>query len=205
MERTKKSHWKLGAIVAIVLIGFVFFVFYIGANKKLFTSTISLSALFPDASGVAPGNSVRMAGIEVGTVTEIAFVNDSSVLVYTEIEEEYQAYIKADSKMSIGSDGLLGDKVINILRGHPDSKMVQDGSLLTSVRPFDPEKLMASAQRTAANALVISKEFAKVSRQLNGTSGALGRYLNDPSFTTHISKAMKNFNQISSDTAQEQE
>ena len=57
------------------------------------------------------GNNVRFSGINVGTVSEIELVNDSSVVVVLVIQEEVQKYIKTDAMASIGSDGLMGDKV----------------------------------------------------------------------------------------------
>ncbi len=204
MHTATTSNWKLGAIVAFFLAALVFAIFYLSSNKNLLTSTITLSGLFPDVSGVVPGNSVRVAGIEVGNVEEIEFVNDSSVRVYAVIRKEYQRYIKKGAKMAIGSDGLLGDKTLNILKGNPDSSIIEDGAVLATVRPFDSGKMLASLKRTAANARVISKEFSKISHQLNGTSGAIGRFLNDPSFAAHLSNSVQHLSQISAGPSEEE-
>lgn len=205
MSTPEKSNWKLGAVIALILLSFVVFVFYIGMNKNLFSTTITLSGLFPDVSGVKPGNSVRIAGIEVGTVTEIEFVNDSLVRVYTVVTQENQKFIKSDSKMAIGSDGLLGDKLINILKGSHGAGTVEDGAELATVKPFDSEKLLASVKKSAANALVISKEFSRVNRNLSSTNGVIGRYLNDPKFLSGMSNVKKNLDKMSSDSSQDQE
>src|SRR5689334_6343684 len=109
MENSTKSNWKLGAFVTVGLLILMFFIFYIGKNKNLFSSTITLTSLFGDVSGLAVGNNVRLAGIKIGTVTEIEIVNDSLAKVYTVIEKDAQKYIRVDSKMAIGSEGLMGD------------------------------------------------------------------------------------------------
>jgi len=205
MESSPYSRWKLGAVIALVLLALVFFAFYLGMNKNLFTSTITLSGLFPDVSGVKPGNSVRIAGREVGSVAQIEFVDDSSVRVYVIIEKEVQPFIRSNAKMAIGSDGLLGDKVINILKGDADSSMVLDGAQLRTFRPFNAEKMLSTMKRVAANMSIVTTEFAKVSHSLNGRKGVIGRYINDPSFTEHISNTSSNINKISSNPSPEEE
>lgn len=201
MADTSSSHWKLGAVTAVFLAAFVFFVFFVSIKRKVFESTITLSGLFQDVSSVQPGNSVRLGGVEIGEVDQIEFVDDSSVRVYVLVEEEYQQFIRSDSKMSIGSDGLLGDKVINIIKGSPDSGAVQDGAQLATLKAFDPSKLLSSFQRTMTNFTNMSKEFSKVNHQLNSTNGAIGRFMNDPSFSAHINHVSDNLNRMNSDTS----
>jgi len=198
MENMNKSNWKLGAFVAVGLAILILFIFYIGKNKNIFSSTITLVSLFDDVSGLAEGNNVRLAGIKVGTVTGIEIVNDSLVKVFAIVEKDAQKFIRADSKMSIGSDGLMGDKVINIIKGSPDTMLVKDGALLASVKPFDSAKLLASLQKTASNAEVISGEFAKISRQLNSSKGAIGRLLNDSAFAIHMDRTVRHLEHASS-------
>lgn len=200
MEDTS-SRWKLGAITAICLAAFIFAVFFVSIKRKALESTIILSGVFRDASGVQPGNSVRLGGVEIGEVDQIEFEDDSSVRVYVLIEEEYQQFIRLDAKMAIGSDGLLGDKVINIIKGSADSGRVQNGTQLSTLKAFDPSKLLSSFQRTAANFSMMSKEFSKVNHQLNSTHGAIGRFLNDPSFSAHVNHVSDNLNRLNSDTS----
>lgn len=197
MENSTKSNWKLGAFIAVGIAILMLFIFYIGKNKNIFSSTITLVSLFEDVSGLAEGNNVRLSGIKVGTVTGIEIVNDSLVKVYTVVEKDAQKFIRADSKLSIGSDGLMGDKVINIIKGSPDTSIVKDGAVLASVKPFDSAKLLASLQRTALNAEVISTEFAKMSRQLNSSKGAIGRLLNDSAFSVHMERTVRHLEHAS--------
>lgn len=205
MENTKKSNWKLGAFTAVGIAILVLFIFYIGKNKNIFSSTITLVSLFDDVSGLAEGNNVRLAGIKVGTVTGVEIVNDSLVKVFTVVEKDAQKFIRADSKMSIGSDGLMGDKVINIIKGSPDTTLVKDGALLASVKPFDSAKLLASLQKTASNAEVISTEFAKMSHQLNSSKGAIGRLLNDSAFAVHMERTVRHLEHASSGLSENME
>lgn len=205
MSITSTSNWKLGAVTAIILAACVFVLFFISINRKVLDSTITLTGVFLDAGGLQTGNSVRLGGVKIGEVDQIEFADDSSIRVYAIIEKEHQQFIHADARMAIGSDGLLGDKVINILKGSSDSSLVKDGDQLATLKPFDASKLLSSFQRTATNFGIMSKEFSKVSQHLNSTKGAIGRFMNDSSFSIHLNHTSQIISQLGSDTSSPKE
>lgn len=197
MKNTDTSRWKLGLMVAFSICILVFFIFFIGKNKNVFSSTITLNSLFEDVNGLAVGNNVRLAGIKVGTVTDVEIMSDSLVRVTVIVEKSSQKFIKADAKMSIGSDGLMGDKVISIVKGSPDTTQVKDGAVLASVKPLDTGKLLASVTHTAHNAEIITTQIAAISTQMNGKKGIVGRMLNDSAFANHIVQLVRNLEHAS--------
>lgn len=205
MSNEGNLKWKLGGFVAAAIAILVFFIFFIGKNKNIFSSTITLVSSFEDVSGLAVGNNVRLAGIKVGTVTDVVIVNDSVVNVYVIVEKYAQKFIKADSKMAISSDGLMGDKVITILKGSPDTTLIKDGDMLASVKPFDSGKLLASLQRTAGNAEIISKNLANISVKVNSNKGIVGRLLNDSVFANHIERTFVHLEHASDGLSQNME
>ena len=85
-----------------------------GSKQNLFGSTFSISANFYNVNGLMQGNNVRYAGIDVGTVESITIINDTSVKVVMVIEKKIQPYIKKNALASIGTDGLMGNKLVNI-------------------------------------------------------------------------------------------
>jgi len=110
--------WKLGMFVVIALVLFIFTIYFVGKQKNLFGSTIHLRAQFKTVSGLKVGNNIRFSGINVGTVDDITLITDTSVMVDLVIKKKmYSKFIKTDAKASIGSDGLMGDKVLTISPG----------------------------------------------------------------------------------------
>lgn len=197
MKESTTSKLKLGAFVAAGILVLLFFLFFIGKNKNLFSSTITLNGMFGDVSGLTEGNNVRLAGIKVGTVTSVEIISDSLVKVSLIVEKEAQKFIKSDAQLSIGSDGLMGDKVINIVKGSPDTTIVKDGSMLTTIKPMDTGKLLASLSRTAYNAEKITSNIAEISVKMNSKKGIIGRILNDDRFADNIEGVVNNLKSAS--------
>ncbi len=202
MATNKNSSWKLGIFIAAGLAIFIFFIFFIGKNKNIFSSTITLHSYFDNVGGLAVGNNVRFAGIKVGSVTNIAIENDTTIRVDVIVEEDVQKFIRQDSKLAIGSDGLMGDKVINVIQGSPKAASIKDGGTLVSTKPFDTDKLMASLQKTVYNAETLSGEIAQITRKMNSKNGIIGRLLDDSSFSQRINKTMGNLEKASGGLSQ---
>jgi phospholipid/cholesterol/gamma-HCH transport system substrate-binding protein len=117
MKTTSSQKIKIGAFTVVGLVVLFLAVFYIGNQKSLFSSTFRVYGTFKNVSGLTVGNNVRFAGINVGVVDAINIVTDSSVRVDLTLNNSVRKFIKTDSKMSIGSDGLMGDKLVVIAPG----------------------------------------------------------------------------------------
>ena len=83
----------------------------------MFSSTFQVSGIFKDISGLQVGNNVRYSGINVGIVEDIQQVSDSTVKVDMQIEEKTRKFMKKNAKAIIGSDGLMGNKIMIIIPG----------------------------------------------------------------------------------------
>lgn len=192
MPKEKSYKWKLGlfsiAALAIAVAG----IYYVGKQKNKFGSVLHLSARFNSVSGLKIGSNVRVGGIDVGTVDGISLVTDTTVEVDMIIQEGIQKFIRKDARASIGSDGLMGDKVIVINAGAPSSPLVADGDSLGSKQPVETEAIMTSLKISADNAAIITSNLADISSRISQGRGALGRLLHDTTLSTNISATVKN-------------
>ncbi|MEZ5692195.1 MAG: outer membrane lipid asymmetry maintenance protein MlaD [Rickettsiales bacterium] len=112
-----------GAVILGVAI--VFFVFaYQGSGMRI-ESGYSVNAKFSNISGIALGSDVRIGGIKIGTVSDLALdANTYEAVVNMSIRSSTE--LPKDSSASIVSSGLLGEKYIQIVPGG-DDKMLKDG------------------------------------------------------------------------------
>src|SRR5579862_127593 len=117
MNKESGFTWKLGMFVIAGLAAFAITMYFIGKQKNLFGSTFHLRSQFKTVSGLQVGNNVRFSGINIGTINEIDLLTDTSVMVDLVIKKEDQKFIRTDAIASIGSDGLMGDKVLVISPG----------------------------------------------------------------------------------------
>ena len=192
MENKIIKTWKLGMFVALSLTVFLVAIYFIGKSQNLFGTTFHLQAKFKNVSGLQIGNNVQLSGINIGTVKEIEFLSDSIVMVNMVIRSEIQQYIKTDAFATIGSDGLMGDKVLMITAGSTSQEIVKDHALILSTEAVGMEDLMNGLKKSIDNAQVITKELSEFSHKMNNGKGALAKVLTDEEFSRTIDKTLHN-------------
>ncbi|MBX9889125.1 MAG: MlaD family protein [Flavobacteriaceae bacterium] len=192
MENKIIKSWKLGMFVALSLTVFLVAIYFIGKSQNLFGTTFHLQAKFKNVSGLQIGNNVQLSGINIGTVKEIEFLSDSIVMVNMVIRSEIQQYIKTDAFATIGSDGLMGDKVLMITAGSTSQEIVKDHALILSTEAVGIEDLMNGLKKSIDNAQVITKELSEFSHKMNNGKGALAKVLTDEEFSRTIDKTLHN-------------
>jgi phospholipid/cholesterol/gamma-HCH transport system substrate-binding protein len=194
--------WKLGMFVTIGFVLFMGTIYFVGKQKNLFGSTFILKSQFKTVSGLKVGNNVRFSGINIGTVDEIELITDSSVVVRLMLKEEVRKFIKTDAKASIGSDGLMGDKVLTISPGTTSKSIVKNNATIASVKAIEIEDLMKGIKTTVDNAAVITNQLAEFSYKINNGNGLLSKLLMDKEMgdkmnatMTNLQKGTKGFNE----------
>jgi phospholipid/cholesterol/gamma-HCH transport system substrate-binding protein len=179
MKTTAGQRIKIGLFTAIGIVVLVLAVFFIGNQKSLFNSTFKVSGRFKNVSGLQIGNNVRFAGINIGVVDDIEIVNDSSVRVVLTINNSVKKFIKKDAKMSIGSDGLMGDKLVVVAPGGGTSNIeVNDGDQINSVNPIDVDRIVAKLTKIEDDAGSLIDNLSQIVVKVNSGKGSIGRLLN---------------------------
>jgi phospholipid/cholesterol/gamma-HCH transport system substrate-binding protein len=197
MPKEKNYKWKLGFFAVAALVLAVCAIYYIGKQKNKFGSVVHISAFFNSVSGLKIGSNVRLGGIDVGTVDGINLVTDTTVEVQMIIQKKVQKFIKKDAKASIGSEGLMGDKVIVIAPGTRGQPVVSEGDSLPTLHPIETDAIMASLKTSADNAAIITTNLADISDRISHGKGALGKLLRDTVLSSNISATMKNLKKSS--------
>ena len=199
MKQSSNYKWKLGLFTIVGLLLFFVSIYLIGKNKNMFGSTFSLNTKFKNVDGLKVGNTVRFSGINIGTVDRIEFISDSVVAVHVIIKEEVQQYIKIDAIASIGSDGLMGDKVLAISPGRSSNEIIKDNASISSTKAVEMEDLMKGLQKSVVNAEVITNELAIFTSKMNNNSSVLSKLMTDASFANSLSKTLFNLESSSQD------
>jgi len=188
---------RLGMFVAGGLALFVLTIFIIGKQKNLFNPVFKLTTTFYNVSGLQVGNNIRFSGINIGTVDNISIVNDSTVKVEMLIRKEVKQFIKSDCIVAIGSEGLIGDRLLIITQGSVDAALANEGSQLDSKEPVETDAIMASVQVTASSAEIIAQQLAEIMLKINGGGGTLGRLIQDTTIARNIDQTIVNLKKSS--------
>lgn len=196
---THSSQFKvrLGLFVAGGFVIFALAIFLIGRQKNLFNPTFTISTSFRNVSGMQVGNNVRFSGINVGTIDDIEIINDSTVQVKMIIQKSVQPFIKSDCKAVIGSEGIIGDRILVITQGSPISPPVKEGQFLLSVEPVELDAIIQSLSVTALNAEVITDQLAEIMVNINQGQGTLGMLIQDTTIAENINSTIINLKQSS--------
>jgi len=192
MKPETGARWKLGLFIVVGLVLLVAGLFFISKQKNLFVSVFQLKSVFTNVSGLKIGNNVRFGGIVVGTVEGIQLITDTSVLVNLSIKSEVRKFIKRDASASIGSDGLVGDRVVLISPGTTNQEPVRDNEVLVSKAPVETEQIMAGLKTSADNAAIITQQLAEVAYKVNHGRGVISRLLGDSTMGRNLDATMVN-------------
>lgn len=194
--KTNKNIW-LGIFVLGALVIFVVGIYFIGQKQMLFSSTITVKTIYKDVNGLGVGNNVRLAGIDIGTVNDIKILSDTSAEVSMIIDKSVKKFIKKDTKASIGSEGLMGDKVVNLTAGTEGGVPIANGDYLLAIDGSGIDAIMKSVKVTADNAAAITTDLSVVMGNLRSGKGTIGKLFMDTVFASSLDVTMANVKQAS--------
>jgi phospholipid/cholesterol/gamma-HCH transport system substrate-binding protein len=184
---------RLGLFVAGGLALFVLAIFIIGKQKNLFNPVFKLTTTFYNVSGLQVGNNIRFSGINVGTVDNISIINDSTVRVDMLVRQGVKQFIKSDCIVAIGSEGLIGDRLLIITQGSTNSPLVENDEQLASVEPVETDAIISSLQVTSGHVEIVTKQLAEIAVKINSGRGTLGRLIHDTIIAENINQTIVNF------------
>ena len=202
MEKTTSEKIRLGLFVIIGLSFFVIAIYFIGSKQQMFGKTDHLTAVFNNVGGLQLGNNVRFSGINIGSVREIKIINDTTINVDMQIEKSYFQYIKKDAIASIGSDGLVGSVIINIIPGKGNESNVVAGDFIKSVNRIRTDDMMSTLNITNQNAARLTADLLKITNDIYNGNGTISVLLRDSTMANNLKESMYNLKVTTSKTTQ---
>lgn len=166
--------------------------YLIGNRQNMFGKTFDITADFKNVNGLQVGNNVRFSGIHVGTVSDIEIIDDTTIRVHMVIDDKMQEHIKKNAVAAIGSDGLVGSMLVNIVPGNGPSTTVRPGDALQSYSKVAAQDMMSTLSTTNENAAMLTADLLKITRSLNQGKGTLGRLLNDTTLANDFQETIGN-------------
>ncbi len=200
MARTNAQKTRLGFFVVLGTALIIIASYLIGNNQSLFSKTFTITTIFNNVNGLQLGNNVRYSGINVGTVKGIEMENDSTIRVRMSIEEKMHKHIKKNSIATIGSDGLVGSMIVNIIPGKGAREIVSDGEEIASYSRIGAEDMLSTLNVTNQNAALLTADLLKIAQSLRNGEGTLGKLLNDTVMAQNFQEIVVNLKRTSVQT-----
>jgi phospholipid/cholesterol/gamma-HCH transport system substrate-binding protein len=191
MEKTTSQKIRLGLFVIIGLLIFILAIYFIGNKQQMFGKTEHLKAVFTNVGGLQLGNNVRYSGINVGTVQEISMINDTAIIVDMIIDKSIFKNIKKNAIATIGSDGLVGSMIINIVPGKGVADFVEANDVITSFNRIRSDDMLTTLNTTNQNAALLTADLLKITKEITEGKGTVGILINDTVMANDLKKTMR--------------
>ncbi len=183
MPRTRSLAWselKIGALAIMAVVIAAALIFMLSGEGGFFWQRYSLKTVFTDVAGLKPGAPVRVAGVEVGTVTAVDFAGDR-VEVVLEIARDRQPLITERSRAILGSISLLGEPAVDITAATggtpiPEWGYVQQGAAAGSIAAV------------ATQATVTLDQATKLVEDIRGGRGTIGKLFTDDALYAELNR-----------------
>jgi phospholipid/cholesterol/gamma-HCH transport system substrate-binding protein len=182
----------VGIFVFLGLAILIIAVFTLGNQKKTFVKAFAINAVFNDVGGLQEGGNVWFSGVKIGVVKKISFYGNFQVLVTMNLEKNAASHIHKDAKAKIGSDGLIGNKIVIIYGGGVASAPVTKGDFLKVEKALSTEDMLVTLQANNKNLLVITNSFKSIANKIDSGGGTIGTLLNDASLSNKLKVTLNN-------------
>jgi phospholipid/cholesterol/gamma-HCH transport system substrate-binding protein len=196
-QMNKKKAVVTGLFVLLGIAIMVTGVLTLGGQKKTFVRALRLTAVFRDVNGLAQGNNVWFAGVKVGTIKHISFAPDAGVIVEMNVEDKVAKFIAQDAKAKIGTDGLIGNKIVVIYGGTPSGPRIADNGQLAVETALSTEDMLATLQSNNRNLLAITSDLKTISDKLASGQGSLGKLLSNETMYNDLAASMNSLKRAS--------
>ncbi len=192
MKNNISNKIKLGIFISLGIFVFIVAIYFIGEGQQLFRNTFHISGVFKDVAGLQAGNNVRLSGVNVGTVKNVSIVSDTSVRVDIIIDESTREFIKKDAVAIIGSDGLMGNKILIINPGTGGKREIENDDVIETIQPISMDDIMKSLNTTIGNTSKITDDLSKITGNIESGKGTIGRLIMDQSWSHNFDSTFTN-------------
>jgi phospholipid/cholesterol/gamma-HCH transport system substrate-binding protein len=161
--------FRVGLFVLVALATFLGLVYALGARARLFEARYTIHAEFTEVGGLVEGATVRLAGVQIGRVSAVTLPPQpgGKVRVDLNIARRFSDRIRKNSIARIETQGLLGDRIVEITVGDASSPPVAAGEVLVSRDPADFGRVIASGAETAKNVGALAEALRETAEQIN--------------------------------------
>lgn len=199
-ESSNRRSVIVGIFIVIGLLIVITGVLTLGGQKKAFVKAVRVTAIFKDIGGVQTGNNVWYAGVKVGNVKRITFLEHDKIEVVMNIEESSARFIHKDVLAKVGSDGLVGNKIIALSGGSENMPGIQDGDQLKVAVNVSPDEILATLQENNKNLVGITGNLNTLSKKILDGQGSIGKLINDETLYSNMSLAVASLQKSASNT-----
>ncbi|MBI3895640.1 MAG: MCE family protein [Acidobacteria bacterium] len=206
MPQRKEIRWsqlKVGlvSLASIVLLAIV--IFLITGETGFFAETMTIRTYSPDAGGLRTGATVRLAGVDVGIVRQVALSGrpnpSEAVEIIMEVNRKFESNLRADSRIILAAEGLLGDRYINISKGSPDAAPIPSGGVVPFRETPEFSELVGGSRDLVDNLNVLTSRLNTIVGTIESGQGTVGKLIQDDTLYQRLNATVNNADKLVTD------
>jgi phospholipid/cholesterol/gamma-HCH transport system substrate-binding protein len=195
-----KQNIKLGVFVVAGIALFLTSVFFIGSENNVFNKTFQAFAIFRNVEGLKEGDNVWLSGVKIGTVKDVKIVSEGKVIVELSLKHKQNEFIKRNATAFIGSDGLVGNKIV-VIRPGDVPQSIHDADTINSASPTDTQELINIAKDVGENTRSLTDNLKVLSKKISDGQGVVGELLNNGPMANDLRAAVSHFKETTEKTS----
>lgn len=188
VSRRERISWRqvrVGLLLILALIILAYAIWRIGALFNLFVKRYEIVTLVPSAAGLLAGAPVTLAGQRIGLVKKIEFLplgrfGKNNLSIELSIARKVEQYIRTDSFARIRTQGVMGNRYIDITVGSPTEAIIEPGDTIPSIPTVEFEDLLTTVANTLTGVEGLVEDLRTITNSLAQGEGTLGELLMDP-------------------------
>lgn len=193
------SKLKVGIVITTAILVLFFTVFFAGGLEDLLAPKVDIMVQIKDVRGLRNGSPVWIAGIEIGSVKNMKLHEQYGTLVTISIRQDLLSYIKKDSKATVQTMGLLGDKYVELSGGSPDAMPVSKGDIIAGKPQLEIKDLVDASAGSIDKITHFVDKLDKFLIKIEKSEGTVGQLISDPAVYRNLSDATKRLSLILKD------
>lgn len=183
---------RVGGLIILGLLLLLYGGYKIGKVLDVFAKRYELVTFAPSVLGLRAGAPVTLAGQQIGQVKSIDFIpvnkkrNGNNLRIVVALSEDVKDQVRRDSKAYFRTQGLLGDKFVDIEPGTVNAAILQKGDTLAMGKSVDMDMFLTQASDMMDQTMSIVTDIRSLTTGLAGGKGTIGRFLNDDKLYTEM-------------------
>lgn len=186
MAQRRSLAWtelRVGILVISSFVLLAFAIFVISGSSGFLTKKYDITAYFANANNLKPGAEVQLEGVTIGNVRTIGVSTlpeaNKAVEAELRLDERFKNIVRSDSKVTIGTIGLLGEAAVNITRGSDAGQVVEEDGFIVGSEEGDIRRIVQGTNDFIANLQVLSDQVKRMAERVDRGEGTLGKFLTD--------------------------
>jgi phospholipid/cholesterol/gamma-HCH transport system substrate-binding protein len=188
-KQLKWAKLRVGLVVSAALVLLLLTVFFSGKIEELFTPKVIIKAQIRDVRGLRNGAPVWLSGIEIGFVKDISLNPEYGTLITMSIRKSLVPYIGSDAYANIMTQGLLGDKYIELTSGNPEAGRIREGSIIKGGAQLEIKDLVEASSKSLSKVTEFVNKVDLIVGHFEKREGTISKLLSDPALYDNLKQS----------------